>query len=107
MKRLLAACAFLAAVAAWPGIAGASGDYGCTPRWTLAVSSYECAGSALIGPRNDTRVNLALLLRDQAGIAASRKLAYPKWDWDNADYGRIFVDWDVLQSAFWPQPSTL
>jgi len=78
MKRLLAACAFLAAGAAWPGIAGASGDYRCAPRWTLTVSSYECAGGGLIGPRNDTRVNLALLLRDQTGIAPSGQLAYPK-----------------------------
>jgi hypothetical protein len=98
MRRLLAASALFAAGVAWHGIAGASGDYGCAPSWSLAVSSYECAGTAMIGPRNDTRVNLAFLLRDLAG--ASGKLAYPKWAWNNADYGHVFVDWDVLQSAF-------
>lgn len=106
MRRLLVASALLAAGAAWPGIAGASGDYGCMPRRTPAVSSYECAGTAMIGPRNDTRVNLAFLLRNQTGAAGSGTLTYPKWGWENADYGRIFVDWDVLQSAFWPQPDT-
>jgi hypothetical protein len=106
MKRLLGASALLFAGAAWPSVAGASGDYGCSPRWTLAVSTYECEGSAVMGPRNDTRVNLAFLLRDQAGAGASGKLSYPKWDWDNAEYGHVFVDWDVLQSAFWPQPNT-
>jgi hypothetical protein len=106
MKRLLVASALFAAGAMWPGLAGASGDYGCSPRWTLAVSSYECAGIAMIGPRNDTRVNLAFLLRDQARAGASTKLSYPKWDWNNADYGHVFIDWDVLQSAFWPEPDT-
>ncbi len=106
MKRLLAASALLVAGAAWPQLAGASGDYGCSPRWTLAVSSYECAGTAMIGPRNDTRVNLAFLVRDQARTGASSKLAYPQWDWVNAEYGHVFVDWDVLQSAFWPQSGT-
>jgi hypothetical protein len=106
MKRLLAASGLMLAGVGWSGTAGASGDYGCVPRWKLAVSSYECAGSAMIGPRNDTRVNLAFLLRDQAGTSAPGQLAYPKRDWDNAEYGHTFIDWDVLQSAFWPQPSS-
>ncbi|WP_159865084.1 hypothetical protein [Novosphingobium sp. 9U] len=92
------------AAAAWPGTAGASGDYGCTPRWSLAVSFYECAGTALIGPRNDTRVNLALLLRDKS--AARGAQSYPKWDWGNAEFGHVFVSWDVLQSAYWPKPES-
>jgi hypothetical protein len=106
MKRLLAASALLATGAAWPSTAGASGDYGCSPRWTMAVSSYECAGTAMIGPRNDTRVNLAFLLRDRTMSGAASRRAYPNWDWDNAEYGRVFVDWDVLQSAFWPRSNT-
>jgi hypothetical protein len=106
MKRLLAASALLAGGAAWSSMAGASGDYGCSPRWTLAVSSYQCAGSAVIGPRNDTRVNLAFLLRDRAASGKASEQSYPKWDWDNAEYGRVFVDWDVLQSAFWPRQNS-
>jgi hypothetical protein len=91
-----------AALAAWSGTAGASGDYGCAISWSLAVSSRECAGTAVIGPRNDTRVNLAFLLRDRPGAASGP--VYPKWDWIDSDYGRVFVDWGVLQRAFWPQP---
>ncbi|MBB4858314.1 hypothetical protein HNO88_001633 [Novosphingobium chloroacetimidivorans] len=103
-RWLLAGTAALAAAAAWPGTAGASGDYGCTPRWSLAISYYECAGTALISPRNDTRVNLALLLRDKG--AARGGQSYPERDWDNADFGHVFVSWDVLQSAYWPKPQS-
>lgn len=107
MKRLaLAGCAIVG-LAAWSQTADASGDYGCAPTWSLSVSSYDCAGTALIGPRNDTRMNLALLLRDRAAAKPVREgvgaPAYPKWDWDSADYGHVFVSWDVLQAAFWPQ----
>ncbi|WP_404480521.1 hypothetical protein [Novosphingobium sp. BL-52-GroH] len=106
MKRVALAGTALAALAAWPQAAGASGDYGCSPGWTLATSSFECAGSAVIGPRNDTRVNLAFLLRDRAGIAAPGKLAYPARGWENADFGHVFLGWDELQAAFWPRPQT-
>lgn len=102
-RRLLLAGAGLALSAAWSSGAGASGDYGCTPRWSLAVSNYECVGSAIIGPRNDTRANLALLLRDQAGVGTPGPLTYPKWDWANSDYGHVFFDWDQLQATLWPQ----
>lgn len=102
MKRLALAGTALMALAAWPTAAGASGDYGCTPSWTLATSSFECAGSAVIGPRNDTRVNLAFLLRDRAGITAPGKLSYPQRGWDNTDFGHVFLGWDELQTAFWP-----
>lgn len=102
MKRLALAGATLTALTAWPQAAGASGDYGCTPSWTLATSSFECAGSAVIGPRNDTRVNLAFLLRDRAGLSAPGKLAYPEHDWGNGDFGHVFLGWDELQAAFWP-----
>lgn len=105
MKRLaLAGCA-LVALLGWPMAAGASGDYGCSARWTLAGSSYDCVGTAMLGPRNDTRVNLALLLRDGGAASAAGKQSYPAWDWDNAEYGHVFIDWDVLQGAFWPQPA--
>ncbi|MGF7153536.1 hypothetical protein [Novosphingobium gossypii] len=106
MKRWAMAGSALAAAVTWPVAAGASGDYGCSPRWSLAVSSYQCAGSALIGPRNDTRVNLAFLLRSQAGTSVPEGLSYPAHDWGNGDFGHVFVDWDVLQSAFWPSPAT-
>jgi hypothetical protein len=106
MKRLALAGTALAGLAAWPGGAGASGDFGCTPQWSLSPATYECAGSALIGPRNDTRMNMAFLLRDRTA-AASRTdaLRYPAWGWENSDFGHVFVSWDGLQSAYWPAPA--
>ena len=94
------------ALAASPQSGGASADMGCEASWTLAVSSYECAGSGLIGPRNDTRINLAWLLRDQAGLSAPGKLGYPAPDWYGAGYGHVFLSWETLQAAFWPRPES-
>lgn len=104
MKRLILAAAMLTAIGAWPQLAGASGDYGCSPNWSLAVSSYDCAGTAMLGPRNDTRVNLALLSRDRARISTPSPVSYPRWDWDTAEFGHVLLDWDSLQAAFWPRP---
>jgi len=102
MKRWALMGSGVLALACWPVVAGASGDYGCTPDWKLATSAYDCAGTALISPRNDTRLNLALLLRERAGLSAPGKLAYPAADWENASYGHVFVSWDGLRAAFWP-----
>lgn len=103
MNKIALAAVTFVGLAAWPIAAGASGDYGCSARWTLAGSAYDCVGTAILSPRNDTRVNLALLLRDGGAASAPGKLAYPAWSWDNAEYGHVFVDWDVLQGAFWPE----
>lgn len=96
--------AIVALAALWPITAGASGDYGCTPDWTLATSAYDCMGSAVISPRNDTRINMAWLLRERAGISTSGKLAYPSPDWENAGTANVFLSWDMMQAAFWPRP---
>ncbi|WP_157081305.1 hypothetical protein [Novosphingobium naphthalenivorans] len=93
-------------LAAWPQLAGASGDFGCYPSWRLGLPDYECAGTAVIGPRNDTRINLAWLLRERAGLSAPGQLAYPGSDWENSGYGHVFLSWDTMQSAFWPRPDT-
>lgn len=90
--------------ASWAGTAGASGDYGCTPDWALDRAGFDCAGTALLSPRNDTRINLAFLLRDKAGLTAPGALAYPKRDWDTQGFGHVFASWQSLQSAFWPRP---
>lgn len=90
------------ALVLWPQGAGASGDYGCTPSWSLQGPDYECAGTALIGPRNDTRINLAWLLQDSSGTMAKGR--YPKDDWDTAAFGHVFLSWEAMQQAFWPRP---
>jgi hypothetical protein len=104
IKRRILAGAAAAALAAWPQLGGASSDFGCEATWKLAVSGYECGGSGLIGPRNDTRINLTWLLRDRAGISTPGKLAYPSPDWYGAGYGHVFLSWDTMQAAFWPRP---
>lgn len=106
MRRRVLAASAAAFMAAWPHLADASGDFGCTPDWTLEASSYDCAGSAMISPRNDTRINLFWLLRDGAGLSTPGPLAYPAADWENASYGHVFLSWDTLQAAFWPRPDT-
>lgn len=104
MKGKVLAAVSALALAAIPQMAGASSDFGCTPSWNLGVSSYQCAGSALIGPRNDTRTNLFWLLRDRAGTTAPGPLVYPAYDWESAGYGHVFLSWDTVQAIFWPRP---
>ncbi len=62
----------------------ASGDYGCTPQWR--VVQYEnggCNNSAILGPGNDTRVNLLLLMQDfyPDGKGAQSTGIEPLFEW--------------------------
>lgn len=99
-RKLAWAAGSALALALWPHGAGASGDYGCSPSWSLARPDYECAGTALIGPRNDTRINLAWLLQDRTDAFARGR--YPADDWETAAYGRVFLSWASMQRSFWP-----
>ncbi|GAA0297798.1 hypothetical protein GCM10009087_04520 [Sphingomonas oligophenolica] len=61
--RALALTALLAL--AWQSPAHASGDFSCSAAWKLSHKQYSgCDNMALLGPGNDTRVNLVLLLFD-------------------------------------------
>jgi hypothetical protein len=96
----------LGALALWPSGAGASGDGGCSAKWTLVAPTLGCASRVVIGPGNDTRVNLLLLLYDRAGLTG-RGLAPPTQEgayyyYGSFDYGRTFVDWDGLTATFYP-----
>ncbi|GAA0746358.1 outer membrane assembly lipoprotein YfiO [Sphingomonas sp. ABOLD] len=56
--------------ALWSVPAHASGDYSCGPAWKLRYAAYSgCDDLAMLGPRNDSRTNLALLLADLPGAA--------------------------------------
>jgi hypothetical protein len=90
-------------LAAISGIAWACSDYSCSPSWTLASAGRECADLAVLGPGNDTRVNLLLLLRAKAGLRMP-ETAYPKHDYETQGFGRTFIDWNMLNSGIWPQP---
>lgn len=81
--------------------AGASGDYGCDPRWSLESTDLDCENGIVLAPGNDTRVNLSLLVRDRAGLA-SKPGTYPELDWDYG-YGRTFFSWDIFSNALYPQ----
>lgn len=105
MKRYLAPLVSAAALglglfaAAAP--AGASGDYGCTPRWTLFNGGYGCNDSAVLAPGNDSRVNLYYLLRDRQGAGTSGlSYAAPSED-DDLSVGRNFLGWDGFSQAFY------
>ena len=66
MGRLFALLVGLFLLAFWSGSAAASGDFGCTPSWKLAHRDRtECDNIAILGPGNDTRVNLVMLLADR------------------------------------------
>ena len=102
MRRLPLWTASALALFAMPGAVEASGDFGCYPTWNLNSASYDCANRAILAPGNDTRVNLALLLRDKAGLSRPGDLDYVKPDYWVSDFGHVFFDWQLLQSTFFP-----
>jgi hypothetical protein len=68
MHRLLVVLGSAILLALWSGPAAASGDFSCTPSWKLVhPDRTECDNIAILGPGNDTRVNLAMLLVDRHG----------------------------------------
>ncbi len=97
LRRL--AMVMAGAVGAWGfgAPAGASGDYGCSPDWTLGSDALGCASAIVMAPGNDTRVNLALLLRDRGGLA-SQPGSYPPLDWDYG-YAHNFFSWGIFSTS--------
>ncbi|GAB2176707.1 hypothetical protein [Dongia sp. agr-C8] len=70
MIRLFGFSVLLLASALWHRPAAASFDMWCEPSWTLVHRDLTgCDDTAILGPGNDTRVNLLLLLLDQRGKA--------------------------------------
>lgn len=74
MKRLLritlGAASGIMASALASSSAYASVDSGCQPEWKLSGAG-ECSSTALLGPNNDTRVNLLMLLFDRQGAVGA------------------------------------
>ena len=99
MRSWLAVGAVLVgAFIAWP--AGASGDYGCTPGWTLELPDRSCSSTIVLSPGNDSRVNLLLLMRDRSGLDGAGG-TYPETHWYGGE-GRNFFDWGTVVRAFYP-----
>jgi hypothetical protein len=68
MRRLCVSLAALAACLAVPLPADASGDFDCSPSWRLRHANLSgCDDMAMLGPGNDTRTNLTMLLFDRRG----------------------------------------
>jgi hypothetical protein len=75
MPRILSILVVLLAALAGPALA--SGDFGCTPAWTLVhTARTDCDNQPFLSPGNDSRVNLQLLLLD-AGQARLHPPAPP------------------------------
>ena len=91
--RLVAFCLLvLALLGAGPALA--SGDFGCSPVWALRQSDLDdCNNRPFLGPANDSRVNLQLLLLD-AGLA---KIETPPADAAAASYA--YADFAALFAA--------
>ena len=68
MRKLVALVVLLVAACLWHAPAQASGDFGCTPAWTLSHPDFTgCDNMAMLQPGNDTRANLLLLMLDKRG----------------------------------------
>lgn len=67
MNRLWALALMVVALS-WAGSAYASADSTCYPDWKVKHTDLSgCSSTALLGPGNDTRVNLLMLLQDRHG----------------------------------------
>lgn len=105
MKRYLALAGSGLGLFAAAAPAGASGDYGCTPRWTLFNARQGCNDSAVLAPGNDSRVNLYYLLRDRQGAAVSG-LSYAAPSENGREYedlgsGHNFLVWSDFAHVFY------
>lgn len=104
MRRSVLKWLALSGVVAMAGIAaspaGASSDYVCGPDWSLENGDLGCWGTAAIAPGNDTRINLAYLVRDARGLIPGQA-HYVKDDWRGEMFGRSFFDWGLFRQSFW------
>lgn len=101
MKRLVSLAVSALALAAPAGALRASGDYGCTPRWTLSNGGYGCNDSAVLAPGNDSRVNLYYLLRDRQGVGTAGLSYAPPTEYEDLSTGRNFLSWGGFSRAFY------
>lgn len=103
MKRLVPLAISALALLAPASALQASGDYGCSPRWTLSNGGYGCNDSAVLAPGNDSRVNLYYLLRDRQGIGtAGLSYSAPREEGDEDwSAGHNFLGWGGFARAFY------
>lgn len=84
------------------GAVWACADSSCYPGWQLGALEYDCAGRALISPGNDTRINMVMLMQSiQPGAALPAEV---KVDANDPQFGKVFLSWEGLRGALWPEP---
>ncbi|MGN6358620.1 MAG: hypothetical protein ACTHLU_14230 [Novosphingobium sp.] len=101
MKRLVPLAVSTLALLAPASALRASGDYGCTPRWTLFNGGYGCNDSAVLAPGNDSRVNLYYLLRDRQGAGTAGLSYAPPSEDEDLGSGHNFLGWGGFAHAFY------
>ncbi|MGA2950698.1 MAG: hypothetical protein ABSD80_00500 [Caulobacteraceae bacterium] len=90
----------LAVCALWTRPAAASGDFTCMRSWKVAQASFSgCDDMAVMGPGNDTRVNLVLLMADLRGTGGK---PLPPADGKSED---PLFDWASLNARLYPKPA--
>jgi len=95
MLRCLASLLLVFGIVLLAQPAEASSDFSCGPGYTLVQREYNgCNNSAILGPGNDTRANLLLLMHDAHPQSASR---YDK-------RGTALFEWRSIRSNFFPDP---
>jgi len=98
MNRLIAFSLLLFATALWQRPAAASFDMWCEPSWTLVHRDLaDCDNMAMLGPGNDTRVNLLLLVLDQRGTPIEPPAGNGTPD--------PFAEWPIFAHRFTPAPA--
>jgi hypothetical protein len=104
MRRIAFVAGALLASMAWPQVAGASGDFVCTPNWRLPGGGFSsCGNTAMLSPGNDTRVNLLFLMRDRQA-ASSAGPTDPEAAYAESGLGRNFFSWSMMRRAHFPRP---
>lgn len=106
MRLRLTKGMLMAGLLASSGAALACADVGCDPTWSLFGGSQACHNRVVIGPGNDSRVNLLALLRDSAGLGLTGAVTgggdYPKPEYDEGGFGHTFLDWGMVTRQWVP-----
>jgi len=90
----------------WQAPAHASGDFSCSAAWKLSHKQFTgCDNMALLGPGNDTRVNIVLLLFDARSrpAPAPHKNAFPP---DRPTPAALF-EWPALKDTLFPPAASV
>ena len=80
------------------GMAQACADGGCYAEWKLASRELSCEGQAALQPGNDSRINLLMLLSDQAKRGPVSLPGTAKYD---VGEGATFFSWPMLRDGFY------